>query len=130
MERENGTTSWVGIQFVSEERFRSGGDVEEGERSDRRRQLVWEPLGVLSRLRLDAAEGVSRSFGFDHTDRFPAHEQKVIRKPVLGFHRILANGDARTGIQVHFVPELDDPARLIQRGVNQFTCLFLRVLDP
>ncbi|MEE9616845.1 MAG: hypothetical protein V3T90_07560 [Anaerolineae bacterium] len=75
-----------------------------------------QPLAVLDRLRLDAAQRLARGLGLYHADGPPIYEEHIVGK--AGGERELPHSDATGRAQVDRVAGLDGPASGLELVVN------------
>ena len=76
------------------------------------------------RLNFHAGERVAGGLGLDYADGFTVGIEHVI--DAAGSQRELPDGDARGGVDVHFVAVLDDPAALVKLAVDYLASLLFR----
>ena len=63
-------------------------------------------------------------FGFNHADRLSFHKKGIVHRPCAG--GILPHGNTEGCHGIHFSQILNDPAGLLQPGVDLFSSLFFR----
>ena len=118
MEAEDAAAAGLGIEQVDEVRLDAGADVEERQRSDRRREVRRQAFGILIDLRLDAAQREAGRLGFERADRLLIDVQEIVGIAVALGHLELANRDSAPGREFRLLAVLNDPSRFSQPRIN------------
>src|SRR5438445_13122160 len=89
-------------------------------------QRGWQALHVFLGLELDAREGVAGGLGLHHAKSVAIDEEQVVDVAVALLQLELTDSDAFARREVHVLAILNEPARLLQQGVNLLAGLRLR----